>query len=94
MSEENDEVECPRGRTDCEVLDYLRSTDGTSFFCCGLNDGSNRTVEGDEFTVCFKNDEVDEIGDWDSRDIITQIAVLSSALRVKADMDNNDEDES
>lgn len=88
MSDE-EEISCPRGLKTCESLDGVMSDDGTSFFCCGLNDGSDRTVDGDEFTVCFKNNEVDERGHWDSRDIITQVAVLSSALRVKSDMDNN-----
>lgn len=83
--------QCPRGLKTCEPLDLVSATDGGSFFCCGLNDGSDRVMDQDIFTVCFKNDDIDERSHWDDRDIITQVAVLSSALRVKSDIDLNEQ---
>lgn len=70
---------CPRGRDDCEPLNQVVDED-SGFICCGLNNGSEEA--GDIFRHCWKNDTVDELSDWDRRDIVATIAVLSGALAV------------
>ena len=80
---------CPRSRTDCEPLSQILSDDGSSFICCGINDGSSRVYPSDGFRHCWKNAHVDELSDWDSRDIIDTISVLSQALSVKENRESN-----
>lgn len=78
---------CPRRRIDCQPLAQIVSDEPpTSFICCGHNDGSTRVVERDKFRVCWKNDVVDELGDWDERDIKDTLSVLSQALSVDENM--------
>lgn len=84
--------QCPRLLETCQPLAYNCSTEDAlhggpkSFFCCGLNDGSDREVEQDRFTVCFKNEAIDERGHWDRRDIISQVSILSQALCIDENM--------
>ena len=73
---------CLRGRDDCKPLSQIASDCGTSFFCCGENDGTNRTVEQDKFTACFKGEFRDEISFCDTRDLTHQAAVFVQALAV------------
>lgn len=73
---------CPRGRTDCIALSNIISDDGTSFFCCGENNGENRAVEQDIYTTCFKGEYRDEMNHSDKRDLIHQASVLTKALAV------------
>lgn len=78
---------CPRGLADnvCMPLSNILSTpvDGVStFFCVGQNDPSVRKVPGDRFRVCFKNSVIDEMGDWDKRDILDQVSVFTMALSI------------
>jgi len=77
---------CLRGRSDCSPLAQIESDCGNSFCCCGRNDGTTRKVVGDEFRVCWKNSEVDELGDWDKRDITDTISVLAQALSIDENM--------
>lgn len=79
---------CPRGLTTCEPLAQLMADDppGSSFVCCGLNDGSGRQVPEDRFTVCFKNEAIDERGDWSERDIKDHLSVLAQALSADVNM--------
>jgi hypothetical protein len=76
---------CPRKRTDCQALSQIISTDHTSFFCCGENDGTNRTVPQDKYTLCFKNGEIDQISNNDARDLAHLSAVVSGALAFAAE---------
>lgn len=80
---------CLRGYEDCEPLAQIASDCGTSFICCGENDGSTRQVEQDRFRVCWKNEDIDEESDWDERDLINTISVLSGALSVDANRKAN-----
>lgn len=73
---------CPRGRDDCISLSMIGSDDGTSFFCCGENNGDNREVEQDRYTTCFKGEHRDEMAYSDKRDLVHQAAVLVQALAV------------
>ena len=79
--------ECLRGRGDCQPLAQVESDCGKSFICCGYNDASSRKYEQDEFRHCWKNSMIDELSDWDRRDIISTIAILSQALHVDANAD-------
>lgn len=73
---------CLRNLTDCQPLSQVQSCNGVSFICCGINDGTTRKVLEDVHTVCWKNEDIDEISHWDRRDIIDTISVLSQALSV------------
>ena len=81
---------CLRDRTDCEPLAQISSDCGTSFFCCGHNDGTTRDVKEDRFTLCFKNELIDEMGHWCERDIKDQMSVMAQALSVDENMRNNE----
>lgn len=72
---------CNRGRTDCIALALIQSDDGTSFFCCGQNDG-NREIAQDKYTTCFKGPHRDETSHHDKRDLTHGAAVLVQALAV------------
>lgn len=79
---------CPRGRADCRPLqnviadEFAPSGDPASFVCCGYNKPDTRQVTGDRFTLCWKNEAVDERGHWDRRDILDTLSVLSTALSI------------
>lgn len=66
----------------CIPYSQISSDCGTSFVCCGHLHSFVRNIPQDEFRVCWKNSSVDEIGDYDRRDIIDTISVLSQALSV------------
>lgn len=83
---------CLRGLDDCEPLSQIAADDGSSFICCGMNDGRTRTVEHDRFRHCWVNREIDELSDWDARDLADTISVLSGALSVAMSRDLNDGD--
>jgi len=78
---------CPRGLP-CEPLSQILDDEDEGFICCGLNDGSTRVEKQDEFTFCFKGEHIDERSDWDKRDLISTIAIMSMALTVQANMEN------
>ncbi len=82
---------CPRSLTDCEPLAQILVDDEPGFVCCGHNDGKTRATEQDRFRVCFRNGVIDEMVDWDERDIKDHISVLAQALSVDANMRNNGE---
>ena len=82
---------CLRGLDDCEPLSQIAADDGSSFICCGLNDGSSRCIEQDEFRHCWVNEKIDEMSDWDARDITDTISVLSGGLSVMMNRAANEE---
>jgi hypothetical protein len=75
-------VICNRGREDCESLSFIKSDCGGSFVCCGHNTPDNREWKDDIFRVCWKNDHVDEMGDYDYSDMKDTISVLAQALSI------------
>ena len=77
---------CPKGLCDCSPLAQIVSDDGVSFICSGHNDGTNRVINADRFRVCFKNDQIDDMTDFDDRDMIDTISVMSQALSADANM--------
>lgn len=76
------ENNCARCRTDCTPASNITSDDGGSFICVGFNSPGSRTVTGDRFTLCWKNDAVDERSHLDKRDILDTMSVLAQALSV------------
>lgn len=72
---------CMRCRTDCTPLANLSSDDAAqSFICVGYNRPQDRVVPSDRFTLCWKNNAVDERGHWDRRDLLDTLSVISQAL--------------
>lgn len=73
---------CPRGRKDCIALARIECDDGSTFFCCGENDGTARPVPQDIYTVCFKGPHRDDISFYDKVDLAHQASVLVQSLAV------------
>ena len=78
---------CPRCRKDCVPLSNVVADDivngaPASFICVGYNDGKDRVVKGDQFTHCWKNEEVDLRSHWDRRDLLDTVSVMSQALAI------------
>jgi len=73
---------CIRGYDYCTPLSLIDSYDGTSFFCCGENDGSKRKLEQDKYTLCFKNSDMDTETHNDKRDLTHQLSVIAQALAI------------
>lgn len=71
---------CLRGRSDCEPLTQIESDCGSSFICCGHNDGSDRSIPQDRFTLCWKNEAIDTRDHWDEHDLIDTASVIMQAL--------------
>ncbi len=80
---------CLRDDNDCEPLSQIQADDKTSFFCCGLNDETRRTVKTDIYRLCFKNRDVDEVSDNDARDLLSLSSVIIQALVVMANHEEN-----
>ncbi len=75
---------CLRDRDDCEPLSQIASDDDASFICMGRIDKHARELDQDCYRLCWKNDEVDEMGDWDARDLIDTASVILQGLSVEA----------
>lgn len=78
---------CFRCREDCKPLTNISSLaiDGASigsFICVGHNDPSTREFAQDRFTLCWKNDVIDERGHWDKRDLLDTMSVIAQALSI------------
>lgn len=73
---------CPRGRDDCCSLNFIIAHGHESFICCGANDGENREVDQDKYRVCFKNKIIDDMQDYDKRDLTQTAAVLLGGLAI------------
>lgn len=75
------ECRCFRGRKDCAPAANVAADAGlASFVCVGWNDPASRAVPADRFTLCWKNDSVDERGHWDKRDLLDTMSVIAQAL--------------
>jgi hypothetical protein len=81
---------CHRGRDDCSSLAFIKSDNGSSLVCCGHNTPENREWKEDKFRVCWKNDRVDEIGDYDYADMKDTMSVLAQALSADEHMSRVD----
>lgn len=82
---------CLRNETNCSPLSQVVSDCKTSFICCGHNDGTNRSFPDDRFRLCWVNQNIDDISDFDERDIKDTISVMAQALSADANMKNNEE---
>lgn len=75
------ENNCPRFRDDCTpAANVCSDGEGATFICVGWNLPQNRHVPGDRFTLCWKNDVVDERGYWDKRDLLDTMSVIAQSL--------------
>jgi hypothetical protein len=59
--------------------------------CCGHIEKDYRTIPQDRFRVCWKNVDVDEMGDYDRRDLTDTLSVIAQALSVDANVEANNE---
>lgn len=84
--------DCPRGRKDCISLAKIEASDGSSFFCCGENNGEMPKVPQDIYTTCFKGKYRDELSNSDKRDLTHQASVLIQSLGVIEKDVNEDRD--
>lgn len=73
---------CCRGRTTCDPLAQICSNDGSSFVCLGQNDGTERQVEQDRLTFCFKNIASDDEWHVDEHDILSMLGVMAHGMAV------------
>jgi hypothetical protein len=55
-----------------------------SFVCAGCVVQAERVIPQDAYRVCWKNDVVDELGEWDEQDLTHHVAVLGQALAIIA----------
>lgn len=76
------ENHCARCRADCTPAANIASDDGGSFICVGFNSPESRTVQADRFTLCWKNDAIDERSHLDKRDLLDTMSVIAQALSV------------
>ena len=80
---------CLRDYSNCNPLSQIESNDKGSFVCMGENDGSNRVVPQDKFTLCWKNEAFDECSHWDKRDLTDTASVILQGLSVIENMEAN-----
>lgn len=74
---------CLRGIKTCQPYSLIQANDGTgSFICCGENDGVDRFVQQDKYTLCFKNESLDERTYNDERDLTDIASVILQALSI------------
>lgn len=74
------EETCPRCLNNCTPLADVISDSAVSFVCVGANRPEDRTMKQDRFTLCWKNDVIDERGHWDKRDLLDTASVITQAL--------------
>lgn len=84
--------DCPRGRKDCIALANIKADDGSSFFCCGENNGETRPEEQDIYTTCFKGELRDDTNYSDKRDLVHQASVIVQALGAVEKHHGDDQD--
>jgi len=73
---------CPRNSKVCQPLSQIIDDEGEGFICCGHNDRTARVLEQDNYRFCWKNQDIDEMSDWDERDIIDTVSVLIQAVSI------------
>lgn len=76
-------VYCPRGLDGCESLNQIVAAGHRSFICCGEH-GQGK-IPQDRYRLCFKNADIDDMQDYDSRDVIQTAAVLMGAAALIAE---------
>lgn len=59
-------------------------TNPLSFVCAGCVREADRVVPRDAYRVCWMNDEVDEMGEYDEQDLAHQAAVITQAMAIIA----------
>jgi hypothetical protein len=79
---------CLRGLKTCEPYNQIASEGCATFICCGENDGTDRQVKQDKYTLCFKSETTDERTHNDKRDLIHQASVIMGALAIIENKDS------
>lgn len=79
---------CLRGLSDCQPMSQIESDCGDSFICCGENNGADRVIATDRYTVCWKNDVIDDRSHWDFRDLADTVGVLAQGMSVIANRED------
>jgi len=83
---------CLRCRTDCIALANISSdSEEKSFICVGYNKPEGREIKNDRFTLCWKNNVIDERGFWDRRDLLDTQSVIAQALSIDENIKVSDE---
>jgi hypothetical protein len=82
---------CPRGLDFCQPYGQILSTDGSDFVCCGHLEEEYRNIPQDRFRLCWKTKTIDEMGDYDRRDLTDTLSVIAQALSVDANIEANNE---
>jgi len=80
---------CLRSCKDCSPLSQIESDDCQSFICCGQNDETTRKEKQDRFRLCWHNEYINEMTNWDERDIKDTLSVLTQALSIDANINAN-----
>jgi hypothetical protein len=75
-------VYCPRNLTDCTSMAQIIAQGHASFICVGENDGSKRVLSQDKYRMCFKNSLMDEMSDFDKRDLVHFSSVMIQGLAI------------
>jgi len=70
---------CMRG-IECQPLALIVDA-GNGFLCCGLN--TEREVDIDIFTHCFKNESTDTRFDMSKEDLLSSISIFSMAMSIQ-----------
>lgn len=78
---------CPRGRDECESLSQIIADEHSSFVCCGEVKEHARSIPQDRYRLCWKNPVVDEMGEYDKRDLIDQMSVIAQAISIIEEAD-------
>lgn len=82
---------CPRNIPTCSPLSQIVSDDGISFICVGMHRGNPREP-GDVYRECIRaRPGVDHMCDCDRRDLTDLASVVTGALSVLANMEENGE---
>lgn len=83
---------CPRCLSTCTpAANVVSDEEGKSFVCVGFNRKKDRTIPQDRFTLCWKNEAVDEMGHWDKRDLLDTMSVIAQALSVDENIRVNED---
>ena len=56
----------------------------SSFVCCGANTAESRTLQRDNYRLCFKNAVVDDCSDNDMQDLTSLQKVIADTLLLDA----------
>jgi len=80
---------CLRDYSNCSPLSQIQSDENDSFICVGANEESFRGSPQDNFTLCWKNEQINECSCWDKRDLTDTASTILQALSIVENLDHN-----